>query len=106
MIANGLAGGDKIGGRGCQHEILHQRRQAYAEMGTRVAKWRAVFSVDNAERPSLACIDAKAHTLARYAALSQEAGLTLVVEPEEGAAPSPRCDCTTVPGDSAAQKAC
>lgn len=77
---------------------LRQRLQAYAEMGARFAKWRAVFSVDDAERPSLACIDANAHALARYAALCQEAGLTPVVEPEvwmEGGHTLARCQEVT-----------
>ena len=50
-------------------------------MGARFAKWRAVFSVGD-RTPSYACIEANAHTLARYAALCQEAGLIPVVEPE------------------------
>ena len=60
---------------------LRQRLAAYAAMGARFAKWRAVFTI-SAQGPSEGCIMANAHTLARYAALAQEAGLVPVVEPE------------------------
>jgi fructose-bisphosphate aldolase class I len=60
---------------------LRQRLEEYFQMGARFAKWRAVISLD-AGLPSRGCIDANAHALARYAALSQEAGLVPVVEPE------------------------
>jgi fructose-bisphosphate aldolase class I len=49
--------------------------------GARFVKWRAVVSIGE-ERPSSTGIEANAHVLARYAALSQEAGLVPVVEPE------------------------
>ncbi|SHG76899.1 fructose-bisphosphate aldolase [Marinomonas polaris DSM 16579] len=70
---------------------LRERLEAYALMGARFAKWRAVFSIDvdaiqtrviNRVTPSIACIEANAHALARYAALCQEAGLVPIVEPE------------------------
>lgn len=61
---------------------LRERLSAYAAMGARFAKWRAVIAIDTARLPSLACIDANAHALARYAALCQEAGLVPIVEPE------------------------
>ena len=60
---------------------LRARLQAYAHLGARFAKWRAVIAVDDIV-PSAACIDANAHALARYAALCQEAGLVPVIEPE------------------------
>jgi fructose-bisphosphate aldolase class I len=60
---------------------LRRRMQAYAGMGARFAKWRAVFSAEEGA-PNTACIKANAHALARYAALSQEAGLVPIVEPE------------------------
>jgi len=60
---------------------LRNRLAEYASMGAGFAKWRAVISI-GAERPSPTCIEANAHALARYAALSQEAGLVPVVEPE------------------------
>ncbi len=50
-------------------------------MGARFAKWRAVFSIGDAT-PSRVCVEANAHSLARYAALCQETGLVPVVEPE------------------------
>jgi fructose-bisphosphate aldolase class I len=60
---------------------LRDRLTEYAQMGARFAKWRAVMAVG--ERiPSRGCIEANAQTLARYAALCQEAGLVPVVEPE------------------------
>jgi fructose-bisphosphate aldolase class I len=60
---------------------LRGRLAEYAHMGARFAKWRATIILDPG-RPSLACIEANAHALARYAALCQEAGLVPVVEPE------------------------
>ena len=60
---------------------LRGRLAEYAHMGARFAKWRATIILDQG-RPSLACIEANAHALARYAALCQEAGLVPVVEPE------------------------
>lgn len=50
-------------------------------MGARFAKWRAVIALSHGI-PTLACIEANAQALARYAALCQEAGLVPVVEPE------------------------
>lgn len=61
---------------------LGPRLQAYRVMGARFAKWRSVCSVDDLARPSLACIEANAHALARYAGLCQAAGLLPIVEPE------------------------
>jgi fructose-bisphosphate aldolase class I len=60
---------------------LRERLEEYAELGARFAKWRAVYRIGEAI-PSPACICANAHALARYAALSQEAGLVPIVEPE------------------------
>jgi fructose-bisphosphate aldolase class I len=60
---------------------LRERLQAYAAIGARFAKWRAVIAMGDG-LPSAACIAANAHALARYAALCQEAGLVPVVEPE------------------------
>ncbi len=60
---------------------LRERLAEYAELGARFAKWRAVYRIGEAI-PSPACITANAHALARYAALSQEAGLVPIVEPE------------------------
>jgi len=63
---------------------LRDRLAEYFEMGARFVKWRAVIIVGNGDpgMPSRGCIEANAHALARYAALSQQAGLVPVVEPE------------------------
>jgi fructose-bisphosphate aldolase, class I len=77
---------------------LHERLQAYAQMGAHFAKWRAVIAVDELNLPSLACIEANAHALARYAALCQEAGLVPIVEPEvlmDGTHSQKRCQQVT-----------
>ncbi len=60
---------------------LRDRLAAYRELGARFAKWRAVIDIGDGI-PTAFCIRANAHALARYAALSQEAGLVPVVEPE------------------------
>lgn len=60
---------------------LAARIHEYAGMGARFAKWRAVIAI-GAGIPTLACIDANAHALARYAAICQAAGLVPIVEPE------------------------
>ncbi len=60
---------------------LRERLNGYYKMGARFAKWRAVIAIGNGI-PSRACIETNANTLARYAALCQEAGLVPIVEPE------------------------
>jgi len=60
---------------------LRERLGEYAGMGARFAKWRAVIRI-GPMIPSLGCVAANAHALARYAALCQEAGLVPIVEPE------------------------
>ena len=60
---------------------LRERCQEYYELGARFTKWRAVISI-GAGRPSEYAIWTNAHALARFAALSQEAGLVPIVEPE------------------------
>ena len=60
---------------------LRERLAEYYQMGARFAKWRAVIVIGK-DIPSRAAIEANAHTLAIYAALSQEAGLVPIVEPE------------------------
>jgi fructose-bisphosphate aldolase class I len=60
---------------------LRERLAEYASLQARFAKWRAVIRIGD-RVPSPACIAANAHALARYAALSQEAGLVPIVEPE------------------------
>jgi fructose-bisphosphate aldolase class I len=60
---------------------LRERLADYRELGARFTKWRAVITIGD-EIPSDYCIWTNAHALARYAALSQEAGLVPIVEPE------------------------
>ncbi|MDB6062536.1 MAG: Fructose-bisphosphate aldolase [Verrucomicrobiaceae bacterium] len=60
---------------------LRERLAEYFQLGARFAKWRAVIVI-GADIPSRSCIETNASTLARYAALCQEAGLVPIVEPE------------------------
>ena len=60
---------------------LRDRLNEYVSMGARFTKWRAVIAIGDG-LPTDYCIHANAHALARYAALSQEAGLVPIVEPE------------------------
>src|SRR5438034_6576398 len=60
---------------------LRERLEEYYELGARFTKWRATYSIGGG-RPSEYCVWTNAHALARYAALSQEAGLVPIVEPE------------------------
>lgn len=72
---------------------LRGRLLEYGLMGARFAKWRAVIVIGDG-LPGVACIDANAQALARYAALCQEAGLVPIVEPEvlmEGRHTMQRC---------------
>jgi fructose-bisphosphate aldolase class I len=60
---------------------LRERLVEYRELDARFTKWRAVITI-GALIPSDTCLRANAHALARSAALSQEAGLVPIVEPE------------------------
>ena len=60
---------------------LRERLAEYRELGAKFTKWRAVISIGDG-RPSDYAIWTNAHALARYAALSEEAGLVPIVEPE------------------------
>jgi fructose-bisphosphate aldolase, class I len=60
---------------------LRERLAEYRELGARFTKWRAVITIGD-DIPSDYCIWTNAHALARYAALSQEADLVPIVEPE------------------------
>jgi fructose-bisphosphate aldolase class I len=60
---------------------LRERLTEYAGLGAKFTKWRAVIRIGDG-MPSRYCIMANAHALARFAALSQEAGLVPIVEPE------------------------
>ncbi|HET7359510.1 MAG TPA: class I fructose-bisphosphate aldolase [Rhodanobacteraceae bacterium] len=60
---------------------LRARLEEYVRLGAQFAKWRAVITIGD-DIPSSTCIEANCHSLARYAALCQEAGLVPMVEPE------------------------
>jgi fructose-bisphosphate aldolase, class I len=60
---------------------LRERFAEYAKLGTQFTKWRAVIAI-GPNIPTRTCLEANAHALARFAALSQEAGLVPIVEPE------------------------
>jgi fructose-bisphosphate aldolase, class I len=60
---------------------LRDRLTEYRDLGARFTKWRAVITIGDGI-PTQGCIDANAEALARFAALSQEAGLVPIVEPE------------------------
>src|SRR6266496_149564 len=60
---------------------LRERLTEYRQLGARFAKWRAVISISD-KIPTRRCIETNAELLARYAALSQEADLVPIVEPE------------------------
>ena len=60
---------------------LRERLAEYADLGARFTKWRGLLKIGDG-MPSRTAIATNAHALARYAALSQEAGLVPIVEPE------------------------
>jgi fructose-bisphosphate aldolase class I len=71
--------GEKIteGLDGLRERLTEYRQQ----LGARFTKWRAVITIGDGI-PTQSCIDTNAELLARYAALSQEADLVPIVEPE------------------------
>src|SRR5688500_17886551 len=60
---------------------LRDRLAEYAKLGARFSKWRAVLTIGD-RIPTRTGLVANVHALARFAALSQEAGLVPIVEPE------------------------
>jgi fructose-bisphosphate aldolase class I len=60
---------------------LRERCREYRTLGARFAKWRATIVIGDGTPTSFA-IDANAHAMARYAALSQESDIVPIVEPE------------------------
>ena len=73
---------------------LRERLEEYHQLGARFTKWRAVIAIGE-HRPARACIQANASALALFAALSLEAGLVPVVEPEilmDGSHTLARCE--------------
>jgi fructose-bisphosphate aldolase class I len=76
---------------------LRDRLRHYRDLGAQFAKWRAVFSVSDT-RPTLRCVVANAHALARYAALCQHEEFVPIVEPEvlmDGGHTIERCEAVT-----------
>ena len=62
-------------------DSLRERLAEYVQLGVQFTKWRAVINLGE-KLPTKEAIDINAHALARFAALSQEAGLVPIVEPE------------------------
>ena len=60
---------------------LRERFAEYAALGVRFTKWRAVVAI-GPHIPTRTCVQSNMEALARFAALSQEAGLVPIVEPE------------------------
>ncbi len=60
---------------------LADRLHEYAALGARFAKWRNVYAI-GPDTPTPLGIEVNAETLARYAALCQNAGIVPIVEPE------------------------
>lgn len=76
---------------------LRDRLKEYGELGARFTKWRAVIKIGDGI-PTPTALRSNAHALARFAALSQEAGLVPIVEPEvlmNGAHDLARCEAVT-----------
>jgi fructose-bisphosphate aldolase class I len=76
---------------------LSQRLDEYVQMGARFAKWRCMLILDE-DLPTQEAILANVYTLARYAALCQEAGILPIVEPEvvmKGSTSIERCASVT-----------
>lgn len=66
---------------------LRERLAEYYQLGARFAKWRAVIDISPPDQvtyrtPSRGAIKANNQSLARYAALCQEANIVPIVEPE------------------------
>jgi fructose-bisphosphate aldolase class I len=60
---------------------LRDRLRDYHTLGARFTKWRATIRIGE-NIPTQNCIVTNAHSLARFAALSQESDLVPIVEPE------------------------
>jgi fructose-bisphosphate aldolase class I len=76
---------------------LRERLAEYRQLGARFTKWRAVITIGE-RAPTDACIEANATSLALFAALSQEAGMVPIVEPEvlmDGSHTLARCEEVT-----------
>jgi fructose-bisphosphate aldolase class I len=76
---------------------LSERFPEYRELGAKFAKWRAVINIGE-KIPTPVGIESNAHLLARYAAITQQAGLVPIVEPEvmmDGSHTIERCEEVT-----------
>ncbi len=76
---------------------LRDRFAEYGQLGAQFSKWRAVITIGDGI-PSAYCLEANAHALARFAALSQEMGIVPIVEPEvlmDGSHTIERCEEVT-----------
>jgi fructose-bisphosphate aldolase class I len=60
---------------------LKKRLDGYVDAGAKFSKWRGVIKLSE-QAPTPFAIKSNAHALARFAALSQQAGLVPIVEPE------------------------
>ncbi|KAG6333255.1 hypothetical protein ID866_5836 [Astraeus odoratus] len=61
---------------------LLPRLKAAAQAGARFSKWRAPILCNASTLPTQAALEAQAESLARFAAISQQAGLVPIVEPD------------------------
>ncbi|KAG0701398.1 fructose-bisphosphate aldolase [Suillus ampliporus] len=61
---------------------LLPRLQAAAAAGARFSKWRAPILCNSSSLPTQAGLEVQAENLARFAAISQQAGLVPIVEPD------------------------
>ena len=94
LIAKGIIPGIKVdlGVRdleGFKDEVVTQgldnlaeRFAEYYDMGARFAKWRAVITIDEDERPTEQAIKMNSVMLARYAQIAQASNIVPIVEPE------------------------
>ncbi len=76
---------------------LRERFAEYYQLGARFSKWRGVITIGDGI-PTDGCLVANAQALARYAAMSQEAGIVPIVEPEvlmDGSHTIERCEAVT-----------
>ena len=76
---------------------LRERLNEYRKLGARFTKWRAVLTI-KVGTPTRAAIESNATNLALFAALSQEADLVPIVEPEvlmDGSHTLDRCEEVT-----------
>src|SRR4030067_3652504 len=60
---------------------LRQRLAEYSQLGAKFTKWRSVITISEGTSTRY-CLEANALGLAQFAALTQEAGLVPIVEPE------------------------